>query len=701
MTDTSTVTVPATDTPSIGIVKTASVPNFSATGVVITYDYSVTNTGNEDLHAVSVTDAHPGLSPIICPETTLAPGESEICTATYTTTQADLDAGSVTNTGTASGTSPQDVVVTDDDTVTVPAVDAPAIAIAKTSVPASFDAAGQLITYSYEVTNGGNVTLHGITVTDPQSGLSAISCPGGQPFSLAPGASETCTATYTTKAGDVDAGGIDNTGTATGTSPQGTVVTDQSTLHVPATEIPVIVVAKSASPSTYDASGQVITYSYEVTNTGNVTLHDISVIDPLPGLSVLTCPSTTLASGASETCTATYTTTQADVDAGSVTNTGTATGTSPTGVIVTDSSTLTITAVQTPALTMVKTGSVPDFEQPGQTVTYSYKVTNTGNVTLHDVAVTDPHPNVSAISCPGGQPFSLAPGASTICTATYTTTQADVDAGKITNTATARGVSPNGTTETSDSTDVIPVAELTLAKTASLSKITAAGQHVTYSFLVTNIGNVSIINLTVTDPLAGLSAISCPTTTLAPGAATTCTATYTTTQADVDHGGVTNTGTADGDTSLDDVPVVPVHSTVTVPAERTPAVAIMKSASISSFTSAGTVVTYHFKVTNTGNVTLDSVTVTDTLPGLSAISCPDTTLAPGAIETCTATYTTTQADVDHGSIRNTATVTATPPPGLPQVTATSTVVIAGPSPVTPPKPAPVTPVTPVTIPVTG
>ena len=72
-----------------------------------------------------------------------------------------------------------------------------------------------------------------------------------------------------------------------------------------------------------------------VTNSGNVTLTSVRVTDPLPGLSAVTCPLGTLAPGASETCTATYTTTQADVNAGGVTNTGTASGRPPTGPPVT------------------------------------------------------------------------------------------------------------------------------------------------------------------------------------------------------------------------------------------------------------------------------------------------------------------------------------------------------------------------------
>ena len=76
------------------------------------------------------------------------------------------------------------------------------------------------------------------------------------------------------------------------------------------------------------------------------------------GLSAISCPSTTLAVGADETCTATYTTTQADVDAGSITNTGTAVGTPPSGPTVTASDSLTIPATQSPSIGIDKSASI-------------------------------------------------------------------------------------------------------------------------------------------------------------------------------------------------------------------------------------------------------------------------------------------------------------------------------------------------------
>ena len=99
---------------------------------------------------------------------------------------------------------------------------------------------------------------------------------------------------------------------------------------------------KTATPTTITAAGQLISYSFLVTNTGTVTLTDPVVNETAfsgtgTAPAVACPPGTTLAPNATVTCTASYTATQADVNAGSVTQHGNrygnpADGTYPSGV---------------------------------------------------------------------------------------------------------------------------------------------------------------------------------------------------------------------------------------------------------------------------------------------------------------------------------------------------------------------------------
>ena len=122
----------------------------------------------------------------------------------------------------------------------------PTITLDKTADTASFNATGTLVTYSYLVTNTGNVTLNPVVVTDPMSGLSAITCPASM---LAPTGTETCHATYTTTLADLNAGSINNTGTATGTPPgeDPSPVSATSSVTIPATQTPALSVTKSSA----------------------------------------------------------------------------------------------------------------------------------------------------------------------------------------------------------------------------------------------------------------------------------------------------------------------------------------------------------------------------------------------------------------------------------------------------------------------
>src|SRR6201999_2288584 len=170
----------------------------------------------------------PKVGPVTCAAGALAPGANRICTAAaYVLTQADVDNGKVDNTATGKGTPPTGPDVTDTDSTTTPVPASPSIHLDKTAgaindVDGNGPDAGDTITYSFKVTNTGNVSLNPVTVTDPKVGT--VTCTGG---ALAPGGNRTCSAAaYAVTQADVNAGVVNNTATAKGTPPTGSPVTD-------------------------------------------------------------------------------------------------------------------------------------------------------------------------------------------------------------------------------------------------------------------------------------------------------------------------------------------------------------------------------------------------------------------------------------------------------------------------------------------
>ena len=330
-------------------------------------------------------------------------------------------------------------------------------------------AAGQAVPYSYLVSNAGNVTLTGVTVTNNNIDTPpGVSCPSTTP---AVGANMTCSAQHTVTQAEIDGGGtLTNIGTAD--SDQFGPVTD--TLNIPIVQSPGISIDKTSTTTQVTAAGQVVPYSYLVTNTGNVTLTGVTVtdnnIDTPPGVS---CPSTTLAVGASMTCSAQHTVTQAEIDSGgNVTNIGTADSnqTPPT------TDTLNIPIVQSPGISIDKTSTTTQVTAAGQVVAYSYLVSNTGNVTLTGVTVTDNNIDTPpGVSCPA---TTLAVGARMTCSAQHTVTQAEIDSGgNVTNIGTADS---NQTPPTTDTLN-IPIVQspgISIDKTSTTTQVTAAGQVV-------------------------------------------------------------------------------------------------------------------------------------------------------------------------------------------------------------------------------
>ena len=78
---------------------------------------------------------------------------------------------------------------------------------------------------------------------------------------------------------------------------------------------------------------------------------------------------------------------------------------------------------------------------------------------------------------------------------------------------------------------------------------------------------------------------------------------------------------------------------------------------------------YSFTVTNTGTTDLTGISVTDTQSApsenanLTAVDCPNDTLAAGDQEVCTANYTVTAARLGQRSVADSATASGTPPSG--------------------------------------
>ena len=210
-----------------------------------------------------------------------------------------------------------------------------------------------------------------------------------------------------------------------------------------------------------------------------------------------------------------------------------------------------------PELTVVKTVDLTDISAPG-TLTYTIVVTNTGNVDLTTVVLSDDLAGAATLdSGDAVDPGVLNTGEVWTYSATYDADQGDIDAGAdLVNTASVVTDQVAGPTEDDATTEITQTPALTVDKTvvSVLNGVTldetepfafdAVGDVISYSYLVTNTGNVTISQITINDDIA--TDESCPVGSLAPLDTITCTASHTITQADLDAGEVINVASATG-----------------------------------------------------------------------------------------------------------------------------------------------------------
>lgn len=633
-----TETVNADQTPSFDFDKIAQTTIFAAVGDVLQYQYLVENTGNITISNIVVADDR--IASVSCPLTILQPDETTVCTASDTVTQADIDAGFVTNNATLNGEPAAGVLPELTDQETVNANQTPGLSLVKQAGQPDFDTLGAILSYTYTVTNTGNTTLTApITVSDDR--IAAVSCPALPAGGLAPNGTLVCTGQDTVTQADLDAGFVENIASAS----SGSTSSDPDVVTIDGAQTPLLQIVKTAITPDFDTVGDFVDYTYDVTNTGNVTLLGaVTVSDDL--IASVNCPSPGvggLAPQATITCTARYWVTQADIDAGSVTNIASASA----GGIDSPSVSETVDAVQAPALDLVKDASPAIFTTAGDVIDYTYTVTNSGNVTI-TAPVTVADDRIASVVCPSLPAGGLLPGVSIVCQASYTVLQSDLDAGSVTNLATASsgGLSSPQVSETATANQSPSIETV---KTATSVDFEAPGDLAVYDYVVTNTGNVTITApITVTDNL--IASVTCPALPaggLLPNGALTCTGTYIVSQADLDRGSVTNIASgSDGTTQSP-------PTSETIPADTLPSLIITKQALQSDFTGANDVLTYEYSVRNNGNVTLTGNTIVED-DQIGTITCFTGNIAPGAIVTCQASYTVTQADVDAGSVTNVA-----------------------------------------------
>lgn len=208
-----------------------------------------------------------------------------------------------------------------------------------------------------------------------------------------------------------------------------------------------------------------------------------------------------------------------------------------------------------PRVQLTKEGIAPKVPVPGEPLTWQFTVENFGNTELTDVAIRDDLADLSAIEFGAwpdpAKPGVLQPGEQVLATATSPLTQAQLDAGAAHNTATVTALSsvvPDPITDDAEAS--VPVAgfsTISLEKTASVQNVpntadAVAGDTAEYAFVVRNTGTLTLTDVTIADPLPGMSTVAfgawpdpAATGRLAPGESVSATATLELTQAHIEQ----------------------------------------------------------------------------------------------------------------------------------------------------------------------
>jgi len=571
-------------------------------GTHIYFKFMVINSGNVGLGNIGLTDSRYSTSDCTVPSS-LAVGESFECVIGPFQALEGQQVNTATATGVYKGITYSD---TDLAYYIGYAFKNPAIAIAKTP-DTQMVRSDDTVSFNIAVTNIGDIVLANVMVKDAQ----APNC-NKSIASLAAGASTSYACTLANVTAD-----LTNSATVTAKPPVGPAVSATDTAFVDVIH-PAVAVAKT--PDTQMArSNDTVTFNITITNSGDVALANVTLTD----IQAPDCNKSiaSLAAGASTSYACALVNVTADL-----TNSAAVTAKPPVGPDVSATDTAFVDVIH-PAIAIAKT---PDTQmaRSNDTVTFNITITNSGDVALANVTLTD----IQAPDC-NKSIASLAAGASTSYACALVNVTAD-----LTNSATVTAKPPVGPDVSATDTAFVDVIHpaITIAKTPH-SQIVHSGDTVTFNITITNSGDAALANMTVTDAQAP----NCNTSiaSLAVGASASYACTLANVTADLTNSATVTAKPPVGpdvsatDTAFVDVvnPVIAIEKYVSndgkatwqdadTPAEALPVL-------------AGTDVYFRLVVTNTGSAELTNIKLSDDPYSVSGCTVPSS-LAIGGSFAC-------------------------------------------------------------------
>ena len=733
--------------PAISLTKEADKTEVSEAGEEVVYTITIKNTGDVTLYDVDLKDdyipnndrdsvvfSYDNGEPKAFPDggmtVTLEPEEEVVVTYTHTVTADELDYEYLDNGAFTTGHDEEGTKVSDDDDWKIDVKDPPTppietpgdphIKVTKEADTKIVDHVGQVIKYNVVITNDGDVDLFNVDLYDhlvinSDRDSVVFKREDGREIDLsktdlAVGESITATYEYTVTEEDFKKEYIDNKVYTTGEDKDKKKVSDDDDWQIDVVRPgkPHISVTKEADTKVVDHVGQEIKYTVNITNDGEVDLHDVDLYDHLvinsdrdsvvfkreDGRNI-DLDKTDLKIGETITAEYTYVVTDEDFKNEHLDNAVFTKGLDPDDNPVEDDDDWEIDVIRPgkPHISVVKEADTKVVDRVGQEIKYIVKITNDGEVDLHDVDLYD-HLVINSdrdsvvFKREDGKEIELSKtdlkvGETITAEYTYVVTDEDFKNEHLDNAVFTKGLDPDDNPVEDDDKWEIDVVRpekphISVTKTGDKTEVSKAGEIIKYTVKITNDGKVDLhdVNLkdhlVITDDAKNVKfskdkgrSIDLEKTDLAVGETITVTYDYEVKEEDLAHGYIKNAVFVEG-LGPNDEHVSDDDDFEVVVKPGKPHISLTKTGDRKEVSKAGEVINYTVEITNDGDLDIKDLNLKDKLEAVNAkdveikkdgakvIDLEKTDLAIGETMTVKYSYKVTEEDMKSKYLKNLA-----------------------------------------------